>query len=378
MPLTMALQLAGTITLLVWRVGSAGLVGFAVLALLLLVSTRVVRRMNQQEQQLKASTGRATNGILAEYIKKLRLVRQNGLGLLHRGGQRQAPAGLGVLGRVLRLDAPQRKGLMLGTPLLVTLATPFTRLHLMSRAAPSPLPQVFTTIALFTVLRIPMITAALPHPAPDQLQHRFQPAVRVPQQPQQPPGSHRPQPAGGGNCNGWRHRPAPAKPVLEDQSHHRAGGSWWGSQAPTGRRQGACLHLVAGFDDGFGGSIPSPRPGRPPGAQALADERQHPQQHPCSASPGMSALSLGAGACALTAAISSSSVTGIRPWWGPRHPPLRRSATAGSPWPAPSTPGRYPAAGQPLSALDPRGRGPRCWHREGSLQAGADPAAGEP
>ena len=65
----------GTIALLVWRVGSAGLVGFAVLALLLLISTRVVRRMNQQEQQLKRQQDER-NGILAEYIKKLRLVRQ--------------------------------------------------------------------------------------------------------------------------------------------------------------------------------------------------------------------------------------------------------------------------------------------------------------
>ena len=79
MPVTMALQLIGTIALLVWQVGSAGLVGFAVLALLLLISTRVVRRMNQQEQQLKRQQDER-NGILAEYIKKLRLVRQNGLG----------------------------------------------------------------------------------------------------------------------------------------------------------------------------------------------------------------------------------------------------------------------------------------------------------
>ncbi len=79
MPLTMLLQLLGTIALLVWQVGSAGLVGFAVLTLLLLISTRVVRRMNQQEQQLKRQQDER-NGILAEYIKKLRLVRQNGLG----------------------------------------------------------------------------------------------------------------------------------------------------------------------------------------------------------------------------------------------------------------------------------------------------------
>ena len=51
------------------------------------------------------------------------------------------------------------------------------------------LPQVFTTIALFTVLRIPMMR--LPHliRTPDQLQHRLQPAVRVPEQPGAAPGT---------------------------------------------------------------------------------------------------------------------------------------------------------------------------------------------
>ena len=83
-----------------------------------------------------------------------------------------------MLGRVLRLDAIN-EGLMLSTPLLVTLATFTTYL---ASGNTLTLPQVFTTIALFTVLRIPDATA-LPHPHPDQLQHRLQPAVRVPEQP---------------------------------------------------------------------------------------------------------------------------------------------------------------------------------------------------
>jgi ABC-type multidrug transport system fused ATPase/permease subunit len=153
MPVTMALQLIGTIALLVWQVGSAGLVGFAVLALLLLISTRVVRRMNQQEQQLKRQQDER-NGILAEYIKKLRLVRQNGLGpFFTRAANTKRQQELGVLGRVLRLDAIN-EGLMLSTPLLVTLATFTTYL---ASGNTLTLPQVFTTIALFTVLRIPMM-----------------------------------------------------------------------------------------------------------------------------------------------------------------------------------------------------------------------------
>lgn len=153
MPLTMLLQLLGTIALLVWQVGSAGLVGFAVLTLLLLISTRVVRRMNQQEQQLKRQQDER-NGILAEYIKKLRLVRQNGLGAFFtRAAGHKRQQELGVLGRVLRLDAIN-ESLMLSTPLLVTLAT-FTTYLVSGREL--TLPQVFTTIALFTVLRIPMM-----------------------------------------------------------------------------------------------------------------------------------------------------------------------------------------------------------------------------
>ena len=58
-----------------------------------------------------------------------------------------------MLGRVLRLDAIN-ESLMLSTPLLVTLAT-FTTYLVSGREL--TLPQVFTTIALFTVLRIPMM-----------------------------------------------------------------------------------------------------------------------------------------------------------------------------------------------------------------------------
>ena len=58
-----------------------------------------------------------------------------------------------MLGRVLRLDAIN-EGLMLSTPLLVTLATFTTYL---ASGNTLTLPQVFTTIALFTVLRIPMM-----------------------------------------------------------------------------------------------------------------------------------------------------------------------------------------------------------------------------
>ena len=79
MPVTMALQLIGTIAPAGcgrWAVPVCGLRGTG---LLLLISTRVVRRMNQQEQQLKRQQDER-NGILAEYIKKLRLVRQNGFG----------------------------------------------------------------------------------------------------------------------------------------------------------------------------------------------------------------------------------------------------------------------------------------------------------
>ncbi|MCE9956483.1 ABC transporter transmembrane domain-containing protein, partial [Aeromonas rivipollensis] len=153
MPLTMALQLAGTIALLVWQVGSAGLVGFAVLTLLLLLSTRVVRRMNQQEQQLKRQQDER-NGILAEYIKKLRLVRQNGLGAFFtKAANAKRQQELGVLGRVLKLDAIN-SFLMMSTPLLVTLATFTTYL---ASGQSLTLPQVFTTIALFAVLRIPMM-----------------------------------------------------------------------------------------------------------------------------------------------------------------------------------------------------------------------------
>lgn len=251
MPVTMALQLIGTIALLVWQVGCAGLVGFAVLALLLLISTRVVRRMNQQEQQLKRQQDER-NGILAEYIKKLRLVRQNGLGpFFIRAANTKRQQELGVLGRVLRLDAIN-EGLMLSTPLLVTLATFTTYL---ASGNTLTLPQVFTTIALFTVLRIPMMR--LPYlirtlinfntgfnrlceflNSPEQHRELDDPAL----------------PAGALHLEGVSalHQ---QKPVLEGANLAIAPGELVGITGATGAGKSCLLHLVAGFDSEFAGSI---------------------------------------------------------------------------------------------------------------------------
>ncbi|MDF2273647.1 ABC transporter transmembrane domain-containing protein, partial [Aeromonas caviae] len=251
MPITMTLQLIGTIALLVWQVGSAGLVGFAVLALLLLISTRVVRRMNQQEQQLKRQQDER-NGILAEYIKKLRLVRQNGLGpFFTRAANTKRQQELGVLGRVLRLDAIN-EGLMLSTPLLVTLATFTTYL---ASGNTLTLPQVFTTIALFTVLRIPMMR--LPYlirtlinfntgfnrlceflNSPEQHRELDDPAL----------------PAGALHLEGVSalHQ---QKPVLEGTNLAIAPGELVGITGATGAGKSCLLHLVAGFDSEFAGSI---------------------------------------------------------------------------------------------------------------------------
>ena len=60
-----------------------------------------------------------------------------------------------------------------------------------------------------------------------------------------------------------RHRPAPAKPVLEgDQSRHRAG-ELVGDHRCHRAGKSCLLHLVAGFDNGFEGQHPSPRAGSP-------------------------------------------------------------------------------------------------------------------
>ena len=137
MPLTMALQLAGTITLLVWQVGSAGLVGFAVLALLLLVSTRVVRRMNQQEQQLKKrQPGRAQRHPGGIHQEAAAGAPEQAGPLLHRAANAKRRQGWGCWAGT-QGSMPSAKGLMLGTPLLVTLAT-FTTYLMSGNTSPCP------------------------------------------------------------------------------------------------------------------------------------------------------------------------------------------------------------------------------------------------
>ncbi|MFM4705446.1 ATP-binding cassette domain-containing protein [Aeromonas bivalvium] len=251
MPVTLLLQLAGTVALLVWQVGHAGLVGCAVLVLLLLLSTRLIRRMNQQEQRLKHSQDER-NGILAEYIKKLRLVRQNGLGpFFTRTARRKRQQELRVLGRVLRLDAIN-DALMLGTPLLVTLATFITYLASGQRLT---LPQVFTTIALFAVLRIPM--QRLPYLIRTLINFNtgFSRLCELLNSPEQ----HR---------SLDDERLARGAIVLEGVStHHRqhavltgvnlaiAPGELVGITGATGAGKSCLLHLIAGFDDEFEGEI---------------------------------------------------------------------------------------------------------------------------
>ena len=251
MPVTMALQLIGTIALLVWQVGSAGLVGFAVLALLLLISTRVVRRMNQQEQQLKRQQDER-NGILAEYIKKLRLVRQNGLGpFFTRAANTKRQQELGVLGRVLRLDAIN-EGLMLSTPLLVTLATFTTYL---ASGNTLTLPQVFTTIALFTVLRIPMMRRPYLIRTLINFNTGFNRLCEFLNSPEQHRELDDPAlPAGALHLEGVSalHQ---QKPVLEGANLAIAPGELMGITGATGAGKSCLLHLVAGFDSEFAGSI---------------------------------------------------------------------------------------------------------------------------
>lgn len=251
MPITMLLLLAGTIALLVWQVGSAGLVGCAVLTLLLLLSTRLIRRMNQQEQRLKHNQDER-NGILAEYIKKLRLVRQNGLGpFFTRAAEQKRQQELRVLGRVLRLDAIN-DALMLGTPLLVTLAT-FTT-YLVSGQSLT-LPQVFTTIALFAVLRIPM--QRLPYLIRTLINFNtgFQRLCELLNSPEQ----HRQLDddslakgtvvLNGVSAHHQQHT------VLSDVNLTINPGELIGITGKTGAGKSCLLHLIAGFDDDFEGEI---------------------------------------------------------------------------------------------------------------------------
>ena len=299
-------------------------------------------------------------------------MRQNGLGPFFTGAanakRRQE---LGVLGRVLRLDA-LNEGLMLGTPLLVTLAT-FTT-YLMSGNTLT-LPQVFTTIALFTVLRIP--TMRLPHlirtlinfntgfnrlcefsTAPSSTGISPTPACRQ------------------GPCNWMASPPCTSKSRCWRISLTIAPGELVGITGPTGAGKSCLLHLVAGFDDGFEGSI-----------------RRHGRVAHLGHKPWLMNDSIRnnilfgqpwdearyrwvQGACALTADLEQLS-HGDQTLVGSSAPASPAVSNSGSPWPAPLRPGRYPAAGQPLVCTRPRGRGPGAG-AGARLQAGADPAAGEP
>ena len=345
MPLTMLLQLLGTIALLVWQVGSAGLVGFAVLTLLLLISTRVVRRMNQQEQQLKRQQDER-NGILAEYIKKLRLVRQNGLGAFFTraaGHKRQQELGCG---RVLRLDAIN-ESLMLSTPLLVTLAT-FTTYLVSGREL--TLPQVFTTIALFTVLRIPMMR--LPYLIRTLINFNtgFNRLCEFLNSPEQHRSTDPSLPVGGlrlDNVTALHQQ----KPVLEDQSAHRAG-ELVGITGATGAGRAACC-------------TSSPVSTTASRAASVATRVAHLGHKPWLMNDTIrNNILFGQpwhgeryrwvlGACALGADLTPAQPRRPDPGRRARHPPLRRPATAGRAGPRPYAQADILLLDNPLSALDP-------------------------
>lgn len=245
------LQLIGTVALLVWQVGEAGLVGCAVLALLLIGSSELVRRMNRQERVLKQRQDER-NGILAEYIKKLRLVRQNGLGpfFIRRAEARRAEE-LTSLRRILRLDA-LHDTLSHGAALLVTLAT-FATYLLAGQAL--TMPQVFTTIALFAVLRMPMMR--LPHQV--RLAINFNTAIRRVTDFLDTPEQHRvlddpALPAGALVLEGVgvRHQD---RTVLQNVDLRVTPGEIIGITGETGSGKSCLLHLIAGFDDDFSGSL---------------------------------------------------------------------------------------------------------------------------
>ena len=140
------------------------------------------------------------------------------------------------------------------------------------------------------------------------------------------------------------------------QPRHRTG-ELVGITGATGAGKSCLLHLVAGFDSEFAGSIRRhgrvAHLGHKPWLMNDTIRNNILFGQPWHAERYRWVL----GACALTADLALLS-HGDQTLVGSSAPASRRPAAAGRPGSRPLRPGRYPAAGQPLVCARPHGRGP--------------------